>query len=80
MKRSARQGCTNRARYANQSSEYPTIFFGDFNTAPDERGYSIFKALSQVTDSYAVLHPTDAGETMSLENPYSGKNTKPAAY
>lgn len=70
-------GAYECARYTSQSNEYPVIFLGDFNIVPDERSYGIFRALSQMTDVYAFLHPMDSGETISSENPYRGKGTKP---
>jgi sphingomyelin phosphodiesterase 2 len=59
------------ARYiATQSQEVPVIVTGDLNTTPDRLPYRACTALGQLTDSFWMAHPEDAGITVTTDIPY----------
>ena len=59
------------ARYvATQSRDVPVIVTGDLNTTPDRLPYRACTALGQLTDSFWMANPGDAGITVTTDIPY----------
>jgi len=53
------------------SAQTPALIMGDFNAQPEHLPYRLFRALTGAGDSYAELHPDQAGYTFSRDNPYN---------
>lgn len=59
------------------SSSYPVIIAGDFNSVPDQAEYADLMKRMPLTDVYSRLNPKDPGYTLTPDNPMTGGEGTP---
>lgn len=52
------------------STHNAAIICGDFNMRPDQPNYDMVRAIAELDDCFAELHPDDPGITLGKANPY----------